>query len=153
MDDGRVEDADTGGRDGLGGQQGRGARLVRDRNLRGTRFVGCDLSGVVVRGSEVAGMEVDSPWLMEGGARLLVNGVDVVPLVDAELNRRFPGRELRSATSPAGLRDAWAAVEAAWEATLARATAMAPGTVTRFVTWPRPRTQALRTRVGAWPTT
>ncbi len=26
---------------------------------------------------------------------LLVNGVDVVPLVDAELNRCFPGRELR----------------------------------------------------------
>ncbi len=152
MDDGRVEDADAGGRDGLGGQEGRGARLVRDRNLRGTRFVGCDLSGVVVRGSEVAGMEVDSPWLMEGGARLLVNGVDVVPLVDAELNRRFPGRELRSATSPAGLRDAWAAVEAAWEATLARATAMAPGAVDSSVDGEWSLAQTLRHLVTATDT-
>jgi hypothetical protein len=121
MDGGRLDDDD--------GHDGRDGRLVRDQSLRGTRFVGCDLSGVVARGCDVAGMEVDSPWLMEDGARLLVNGVDVVPLVDAELNRRFPGRELRSATSPAGLRDAWAAVEAAWAATLERASTMPPGTV------------------------
>jgi hypothetical protein len=106
-----------------------GGRTFRDRDVRRARFVGCDLSGVVVRGSEVAGMEIDSPWLMEGDAGLLVNGVDVVPLVDAELNRRFPGRELRVAASPDGLREAWSAVEAAWAATLSRAAAMPAGTV------------------------
>ena len=63
------------------------------RTLRASRFVECDLGEVVVRGSEVAGMEIDSPWLLEDGSRLLVNGVDVVPLVDAELSRRFPCRE------------------------------------------------------------
>jgi len=67
-------------------------RTFRNRSLRESRFIGCDLSQVVIRGSDVGGMEVDSPWLLEGGAGLLVNGVDVVPLVDAELNRRFPGR-------------------------------------------------------------
>ena len=36
-------------------------RTFVDRTLRGSRFVGCDLSGVVVRGSEIAGMELDSP--------------------------------------------------------------------------------------------
>lgn len=46
---------------------------------------------------------------LEGGSSLLVNGVDVVPLVDTELNRRFPGRELREAEDPDGLRAAWAA--------------------------------------------
>lgn len=100
-----------------------------NRSLRGARFDGCDLSGVVIRGSDVAGMEVDSPWLIEGPSRLVVNGVDVVPLVDGELNRRFPGRELRTADDPQGLRDAWAAVEAAWAHTLQRAIAMPPGTV------------------------
>ncbi len=104
-------------------------RTFRDRTLRGSRFAGCDLSGVVVRGSDVAGMEIDSPWLLEGGNVLLVNGVDVVPLVDAELDRRFPGRGLRGATTPAGLRDAWAALEGAWAATLARAGTMPAGTV------------------------
>src|SRR5690606_34008698 len=72
--------------------------------------------------------EVDSPWLLEGGS-LVVNGVDVVPLVDAELDRRFPGRSLRTATDPAGLREAWAAVERTWAATLGRVAAMPPGTV------------------------
>ncbi len=104
-------------------------RTYRGRSLRDSRFVGCDLSGVVVRGSEVAGLEVDSPWLMEGGNRLLVNGVDVVPLVDAELNRRFPGREQRDAADPEGLRRAWSALEQTWAATLQRADAMPHGTV------------------------
>ena len=104
-------------------------RVFRDRTLRETRFIGCDLSGVVVRGSDVAGMEIDSPWLMEGDGRLFVNGVDIVPLVDAELNRRFPGRESRTAADPQSLRSAWAALEATWAATLERATAMPAGTV------------------------
>ena len=104
-------------------------RVFRHRSLRGSRFVGCDLSEVVVRGSEVAAMEIDSPWLLEAGNHLLVNGVDVVPLVDAELNRRFPGRELRGSEDPPGLRAAWAAVEKTWTATLRRAEAMPAGTV------------------------
>lgn len=62
-------------------------------------------------------MEIESPWLLEGDGRLLVNGVNVVPLVDAELNRRFPGRALRDAETPEGLFAAWAALERTWQAT------------------------------------
>jgi hypothetical protein len=70
------------------------------------------LSGAVIRGSDVSGMELDDPYLHHGS--LWVNGVDVVPFVEAELNGRFPGRELRTATTPDGLNAAWAAVENAW---------------------------------------
>ncbi len=104
-------------------------KTFKGRSLRRSRFVGCDLGGVVVRGSDVAGMEIDSPWLLEGDSSLLVNGVNVVPLVDAELNRRFPGRELRTAVDPEGLRAAWAVLERTWTATLDRATAMPAGTI------------------------
>jgi hypothetical protein len=45
--------------------------------------------------------------------------VDVVPLVDAELNRQFPGRELQKAETPEGLREGWVAVRAAWAETVA----------------------------------
>ncbi len=100
-----------------------------DTNLRGARFVGADLSGAVLRGIEIANAEIDSPWLDEGGAFLRVNGVDVVPLVEAELNRRFPGREQRTAGDPEGLRAAYARVEAAWAATLDRVAAMPPEVV------------------------
>ncbi|GAA1833729.1 hypothetical protein GCM10009682_60190 [Luedemannella flava] len=101
----------------------------RDVNLRGARFVECDLSGVVMRGVDIAGSDIDAPWLSEDGSVLRVNGVDVAPFVDTELNRRFPGRAERRAADPDGLRSAWAALERTWAATLDRAAAMPAGTV------------------------
>ncbi|WP_148615409.1 DinB family protein [Nocardioides rubriscoriae] len=100
-----------------------------DTSLRGSRFVRCDLGDVVISAVDVAGADIDAPWLLDGESSLLVNGVDVAPLVEAELNRRFPGRAERRATDPDGLRAAWAALERTWEATLARVAAMPDGTV------------------------
>lgn len=97
-------------------------------------------------------MEIDSPWLLEGDGRLLVNGVDVVPIVDAELNRRSPGRELRTATDPAGLRSAWSAVERAWAATVDRATLMPEGTTDASVDGEWSLAQTLRHLVMATDT-
>jgi hypothetical protein len=75
-------------------------------NLHGARFVRSDLSGVVMRGVEVHGADIDAPWLLSGNGSLRVNGVDVVPFVEAELNRRFPGRADQRAEDPDGLRAA-----------------------------------------------
>ena len=99
-----------------------------DVDLRGARFVRADLSGVVMRGVELDGADLDAPWLLDGGSGLLVNGVDVAPLVDAELDRRSPGRALRRAEDPAGLRAAWDAVERTWGATVERVALMPAGT-------------------------
>ena len=99
-----------------------------DTDLQGSRFIGADLSGAVMRGVVIAGAEIDSPWLAHGES-LLVNGVDVIPLVEAELDRRFPGRVQRRAEDPDGLREAWSLVEATWAATLERAAAMPAGSV------------------------
>lgn len=105
----------------------RGAAFL-DADLRGARFVGSDLSGVVMRGVDVDGADVDAPWLLDGRGSFVVNGVDVAPLVDAELDRRFPGRSARRAPDPEGLRRAWADLETAWAAAVDRAAAMPPGT-------------------------
>ena len=75
------------------------------------------------------GADIDAPWLFDGESALLVNGVDVVPFVEAELNRRFPGRADRRAEDPVGLRAAWAALERIWAETLERVAAMPVGTV------------------------
>lgn len=104
-----------------------GAEFV-DADLRGARFVGADLSGVVMRGVEVQGAAIDAPWLFEGES-FCVNGVNVIPFVDAELDRRFPGRADRHAGDPDGLRAAWAKLEHAWAATLQRVEEMPAGTV------------------------
>ena len=105
-----------------------GAEFV-DADLSGARFVGADLSGVVMRGVDVSRADIDAPWLFEGDNFLRVNGVDVVPFVDAELNRRFPGRDHRRAGDPDGLRAAWAVLKDTWAATLERVAAMPGGTV------------------------
>jgi len=105
-----------------------GAEFV-DADLRDARFVGADLSGVVMRGVEVTGAQIDAPWLLSGEGSLVVNGVDVTSYVEAELNRRFPGRAEKRAADPQGLRDAWAALDRTWAATLERAAAMPEGAV------------------------
>lgn len=128
-----------------------GSRFSRT-DLRGSRFEACDLSGVVVRGSEIAGAEIDSPWLVESGGPLLVNGVDVVPFVDAELDRRFPGREQRRAVDPPGLQAAWEALQRTWAATVERAQAMPAGTVDEGVDGEWSFSQTLRHLVMATDT-
>ncbi len=99
-----------------------------ERDLRGARFVECDLTGVVMRGVEVAGMDIDAPWLSDGPG-LRVNGVDVTAWVEQELDRRFPGRSERRAETPAGLRQAWTTVDRAWDAAIERTAALPDGSV------------------------
>jgi len=105
-----------------------GAEFV-DASLRGARFVRADLSGVVMREVQVQGCDIDAPWLSDGESFFRVTGVDVIGLVEAELNRRFPGRAERRAKDPEGLRSAWAALERTWAATLDRVATMPTGTV------------------------
>jgi hypothetical protein len=123
-----------------------------DANLSGARFVGADLSGVVMRGVDLPGADIDAPWLSEGQSFLLVNGVDVVPLVEAELNRRFPGRSQRRARDPDGLREAWAVVERSWAAALERVAAMPDGTVDESVAGEWSFAQTLRHLIHATDT-
>jgi hypothetical protein len=97
--------------------------------FRDARFVGCDLSGVVMRGVQIEAADIDAPWIFEGQSFFRVNGVDVLPYVDDELNRRFPGRELRTAPDPEGLSATWTALEGAWADVLERAAGLPEGAV------------------------
>ncbi|WP_433021662.1 DinB family protein [Kribbella sp. CA-294648] len=128
-----------------------GAEFV-DVNARGARFTRSDLSEAVMRAVEINGADIDAPWLLEPGNVLLVNGVNVVPLVDAELDRRFPGRSQRKAATPEGLQDAWAALEKTWSATLDRVRAMPAGTPDRSVDGEWSFAQTLRHLVMATDT-
>lgn len=127
-----------------------GARFERSR-LRGVRITSSDLSGMVVRGSDVMNVEIDSPWIGEGDF-FRVNGVDVIPLVEAELNARFPGRELQRTGDPAGLQVAWAALQDTWAATLECAESMPAGTVDESVDGEWSLSQTLRHLVMATDT-
>lgn len=86
-------------------------------SFKGATMRFADMSGVTMRAVDVGGLDIDSHDLFFGS--LIVNGVDVVPLVEAELNRLFPGRELQKAETIEGLRAGWSAVQDAWAETVA----------------------------------
>jgi hypothetical protein len=85
-------------------------------DLSGARFEQVDLTGVVMRGVELIDVDIDGAvW------NLRINGVDVAPLIHAELDRRYPDRAKMRPTDPAGFREAWELVERLWDETVARA--------------------------------
>ena len=91
-------------------------RLVR---LDGVRFDQSFMPGAVMRGVDLTGADIDGEI-----TGLRVNGVDVVPLVEAELNRRFPGREQARSQDLAEQRASLDGALRAWDAHLQRAAAM-----------------------------
>lgn len=55
-----------------------------------------------------------------------INGVDIGPLVEAELDRRMPERTLMRPTTPQGFVEAWEVLERLWAGTVERARALPP---------------------------
>jgi uncharacterized protein YjbI with pentapeptide repeats len=93
----------------------------RDVDLSGARFAGIDFSGAVLRGVELANVSIYGELL-----NVTVNGVDIAPLVDAELNRRYPDRAKMRPADPAGFREAWDILERLWGQTVERARRLPP---------------------------
>jgi len=90
-------------------------------DLTGARFRAVDLTGVVMRGVELFDVDITGAV---GNVR--INGVDVVPLIQAELDRRFPERAAMRPTDAAGFREAWGVVERLWGGTVERARRLDP---------------------------
>ncbi|MDR7251649.1 hypothetical protein J2X46_000621 [Nocardioides sp. BE266] len=92
---------------------------IRDADLSGLRMRSAWLNGVRMTGVEVPDLEIYGEL-----GRVVVNGVDVVPLVDAELNRRMPERALMSPTDAAGFRLAFETLDRLWAGTVEKARAL-----------------------------
>ena len=90
-------------------------------SLNGATFRACDLNRVVMRGVDMVDTSIDGE--IHG---LVINGVEVAPLVEAELDRRYPTRPKFRPTSPDGFREAWDLNEGLWESTVARARRLPP---------------------------
>jgi hypothetical protein len=79
-------------------------------NLSGSRFRGVALSGSVLRGVELGNVDISGEI-----ENLTVNGVDIGPLIDAELNKRHPDRVKMRPADPAGFREAWDPLDLPWD--------------------------------------
>jgi uncharacterized protein YjbI with pentapeptide repeats len=97
-----------------------GARF-HDVDLTGARFHLVDLTGAVIRGAALVDVDISGEI-----QNLQVNGVDVVPLVEAELNRRDPDRSKMRPVDSDGFRAAWAIIERRWPQTVDRARGLPP---------------------------
>jgi DinB superfamily/Pentapeptide repeats (8 copies) len=85
------------------------------------QFRGVDLSGVVMRGVELVNADIHGEI-----ENVTVNGVDIAPLINAELDRRYPDRAKMRPVDPAGFREAWSLLERLWDDTVARARRLDP---------------------------
>lgn len=99
----------------MAGPSLRGMKRYVDEDLAGAEFRECDLSntrlvGVVMQGAVIDGLVTD----------LVVNGVEVMPYVEAELDRRHPVRPLIRSDDVADLRLAGRQLRADWAETVAR---------------------------------
>lgn len=84
-------------------------------DLSQSRFKAVDFRGVVMNGVELNDATINGEF-----ENLVLNGVDVAPLVEAELDRRDPDRVRMRPTDPAGFREAWDTVERLWAGTVER---------------------------------
>ncbi len=94
-----------------------GGGRVEHLNLSGRHVHGLNLDGAKVTDALLCDADVSGD--IEG---LRINGVEVAPLVSAELDRRFPERMKLRAIDIEGLRDAWSMLEGLWAKTTERAT-------------------------------
>jgi hypothetical protein len=90
-------------------------------DLSEARFHGVDMSRVTMRGVELVDVEIDGEI-----SNVTVNGVAIGPLVEAELDRRYPDRVKMRPDDPDGFREAWAILGRLWDQTVARARRLPP---------------------------
>ncbi|WP_033342688.1 DinB family protein [Catenuloplanes japonicus] len=102
-----------------------------NRDMSGTRFRMVRLARSTFRDVDFFGSVMRGVYLVDTDingeiSNLTINGVDVAPLIEAELDRRDPRRALMRPTTPEGFVTAWETVTEMWEPTVARARTLDP---------------------------
>lgn len=129
-------------------------RMVKE-DLGGAELVEVDLRGAVLRhvdltGARMRGVLLEDVEITGAVGGLVINGVDVGPLVDAELDRRDPDRPFVLRPQGAdGFRRAWDVLERRWAATYERARWLDPDLLHERVDGEWSFTQTLRHLVFA----
>jgi hypothetical protein len=94
---------------------------LRDAQMNAVDLTGAQIRGSAFNGSRMRGVELVDVEISGELQNVVVNGVDIAPLVEAELNRRMPERAKMRPDDSDGFREAWAILERLWKSTVARA--------------------------------
>lgn len=95
-------------------------------DLSSARVEDADFSNARLHAPNFEGAKITDAWFynadisgdLEG---LRLNGIEVAPLVESERARLFPELAQLRAADPGGIADAWAMIEAHWQATVSHA--------------------------------
>lgn len=99
--------------------------LVRAK-FRTVDLTDAEFRDVLMSGVSMRGVELQNVTISGDIENVTINGVDIGPLVDAELNKRYPLRSKMRPTDPAGFRAAWDIVEQLWGETVDHARRLPP---------------------------
>ena len=94
---------------------------LNDAGMYAVDFTVAQFRGAMFNGSRMRGVEIVDVEISGELQNVVVNGIDIAPLVDAELNRRMPERAKMRPDTCDGFREAWAILGRLWESTVARA--------------------------------
>lgn len=97
-------------------------------DFSGATFDAVDLSRVVMRGVDLIDVDIHGDV-----KNLVINEVDVAPLIEAELDRRYPNRAKMRPEDSDGFREAWRILDDLWGATIARARRLTPAQLNQGV--------------------
>lgn len=106
---------------------------LNDAGMRSVDLTGVEFRNVLFKDNRMRGVELYNVDIYGELHNVVINGVDIVPLVEAELNRRTPERAKMRPDSSDGFREAWSILERLWEGTVARARTFPEETLHRGV--------------------
>ena len=122
---------------------------LKDSRWRAVDFSGADFRAVGLHNVRMRGIELANADIYGELLNVVINGVDVVPLIEAELNRRDPDRAKLKPTDVVGFREAWDVIERRWQQTNERAARLRPELLHESVDGEWSFTQTLRHLVFA----
>src|SRR2546430_1030595 len=94
---------------------------LNDSAMHSVDLSGADIRAARFHGARIRGAELHNVEISGELVNVVVNGVDIAPLVERELNRRTPERVKMRPVDADGVREAWALLGPLWESTVQRA--------------------------------
>jgi uncharacterized protein YjbI with pentapeptide repeats len=94
---------------------------VDGTRLRRVRATGIDLRAASITASKFINVDLHDVEITGELVNVTINGVEIAPLIVAELNRRDPERAKMQPTDVDGYREAWSIVQRRWDETIDRA--------------------------------
>jgi hypothetical protein len=129
---------DSAGRVGAASYDVPVTRFVQQPDYEGAEFIDLSMASATFREVDLSGARMHGVLLFNADIDgtidgLRVNGVEVMPLIEAELDRLHPERLRLRPTTPETMRDAVDVIEELWHATVRRASTLPEEAVYRSV--------------------